>query len=155
MIYQSEGSSPLSLSTSTPSVSLASLAPFTSYQVRVLACNLAESGAELCADFEDISNLAVIKLRTAVGRPERPPSPQVSFINSSMATIKWNSDFALGAAEASYWNVSIERVEEENLTATGLREVMFRKVNIQFSTPRDSLSCVFRLPECQTNSPWT
>ena len=155
MFYQSEGSSPLSLSTSSPSVSLTSLAPFTSYQVTVLACNLAQSGAELCADSKDLSSLAVIKLRTAVGRPEMPPSPQVSFINSSMATIKWNSDFALGAAEASYWNVSIEMVEEENLTATGPRDVMFRKVNTQLNISRPSLISISRLSGLQTNCPWT
>ena len=131
VLYQLEGSQgalPQLLTTESPSISLSSLTPFTRYQVTVLACNQEQQGHTLCPDTDDSSAVAVITLRTAVGRPGTPAPPQVSFINSSMATIKWSSDFALGAEQAAYWTVCIEKVGENNVTSRKTDDVMIKKV---------------------------
>jgi len=62
-----------------------------------------------------------------VGRPGRPNPPQVSFINSSRLTVLWNSDFTLGAAQASNWSLSIVRVPQENVTLAN--EPMIKQIS--------------------------
>ena len=117
---------PQLLTTLEPRVFLPSLAPWSRYRLEVAGCNLISHGQQACAP---LSSSAAITFRTQVGRPARPNQPQVNFINSSMATISWNSDFALGAAETSEWAVRLAL--GENSSSTNTDDFLVTKVGSQ------------------------
>ena len=122
-LADSEAAVPKLVTTEQPWVFLPSLKPWTRYRLEVRGCNLISHGQEACAEAPLSS--AAITFRTREGRPAQPNQPQVSFINSSLAAISWNSDFSLGAAEASAWTLSI--------AGNNTDDVMVMKVG-QFNT---------------------
>ena len=132
MLYQLDGQEGGSmfghqLTTEVTRVVLRGLLPYTKYRLRVAACNSVSHTHHLCADLDNLSVASETTFMTAVGTPGVPNPPHVSFINSSMATITWNSDFALGAPEPSYWSLAVVRVEQDNVTAMK-ENVMVRQV---------------------------
>ena len=105
-----------------PWLSLSSLLPWSRYRLEVSACNLIH-GQPACAPLSS----SAITFRTQEGRPGRPRQPQVTFLNSSLASISWSDDFPLGAREVSAWSVRIARVEN-NVTAADTDDVLVIKV---------------------------
>ena len=95
------------------------LLPMTEYKILVVGCNKVFDHPQ-CPGYDQTAEMTV---KTDIGIPGKMKPPIISFMNGSIAIVRWNADFEVGAE--TLWEVRIVGVDQGEFN-----DVMYHQVII-------------------------
>ena len=101
---------------------ITNLLPYSEYKIIVAGCNEVFDHPQ-CSGRDQAAEMTFM---TKIGSPGKPIPPTISFMNSSIATIGWSSDFQLGAGAAKLWNIRVVSANPEESDVDEIYPVILR-----------------------------